>query len=374
MPIRFYPIIKYALAFVVAILLGSQHCVLAGGSGLQSASIAQEKIAQEKATEKNELARPSDWEPATVAELKSAIDQWSASGQLAPEQIETIARHQETVFSLTEENRPTPLDFAIQIIAIGKPEWAAELAVLDRPRNSVAPPTLDRIIDAPSESEFVRNHVRLLLGRWLTQNEFYDEALVQLDQLELNAILDRPTLLFYSALAQHQLLKKEACIETLERLLQHEDKLPQRFSVVSKMMLADLKPLKPDSLDEISRLMNDIRRRTGFQRSGKIVLNQESEVIDKLDKLIEQLEAQQQQQQASGQSSGGSKPMQDSQSTQTKGSGKVANKELPEGGDWGDLPPARRAAALAEMAKDMPPHYRAAIEEYLRKLANEGNQ
>ena len=54
-----------------------------------------------------------------------------------------------------------------------------------------------------------------------------------------------------------------------------------------------------------------------------------------------------------------------------KGSGQVTGKEQIDGGQWGDLPPAERAAALAEMAKDMPPHYRNVIEEYFKRLAKE---
>jgi hypothetical protein len=35
------------------------------------------------------------------------------------------------------------------------------------------------------------------------------------------------------------------------------------------------------------------------------------------------------------------------------------------------LPPSRRAAALAEMTRDLPPHYREVIEEYFRQLARQ---
>ena len=38
------------------------------------------------------------------------------------------------------------------------------------------------------------------------------------------------------------------------------------------------------------------------------------------------------------------------------------------------LPPEKRAAALAEMARDLPPHYREVIEEYFRQLARESGK
>lgn len=322
----------------------------------------------------DELAKQSDWQPVSDQDVVDAFEQWQKQVVLSVEQLEAISRHLETSAGLPLSSRPSHLDVVTQAIAIGKPAVRRILEELEKPSSTTVPPTLQDVLGNASESAFVKNHVRLLFGRWLAQNEFYDEALVELSQLALEDVLDRQSLLFYRSLVLHQLLKKEECIESLERLLQHEKVLPQRFAIVTKMMLADVKPLKEDSLDEISRIMNDIRRRTGFNRSGKIVINQESRVIQKLDKLIEQLEAQQQQQQQQQQgAAGGGQPMQDSKNTGDKGDGKVARRDLPDGGNWGDLPPAKRAAALAEMAKDMPPHYRAAIEEYFRKLAKEDN-
>ena len=103
--------------------------------------------------------------------------------------------------------------------------------------------------------------------------------------------------------------------------------------------------------------------------------DQEKEVIEKLDKLIEEMEKKQQQQKQqqaamrSGQAPNG--PIKTSQIAGGGASGEVKKKRLDEGGQWGDLPPAERAAALAEMSKDMPPHYRAVIEEYFRRLADQ---
>jgi hypothetical protein len=185
-------------------------------------------------------------------------------------------------------------------------------------------------------------------------------------------VVDPASLLFYRGLLEHQLLLRDECLESLQRLLEHEPLLPRRYRMLSRLMLADIEPLEPDSLDEISRLMRDIRRRTGLYRSGKKVLGQEQEVIDKLDRLIENLEAQQMQPSV-GQSNA-SKPMDDSQSVAGQGTGDVSRIAQSDGGSWGNLPPARRAAALAEMAKQMPPHYRAVIEEYFRQLAAEPAQ
>ena len=240
------------------------------------------------------------------------------------------------------------------------------------------PPNFSHVLDNQDEHVFVRDHVRLLLGRWLAQNEFYDETLEQLNLVEPESVLSPESVLFYRALAEHQLLRQAECKTTIEALLEHETELPVRFAVVAKMMQADLSPVKEGSLDEISRMMKDIYRRTQFQRSGTLVLKQEADVIDKLDKLIDDLEKKQQQQQAASQQGEGSqpggKPMQESQQSSDKGDGKVTTKDLADGGQWGDMNPAERSAAMAEMVKDMPPHYRGAIEKYFRRLAQEDNQ
>ena len=105
------------------------------------------------------------------------------------------------------------------------------------------------------------------------------------------------------------------------------------------------------------------------------MLEQEQQVVDKLTKLIEELEQQQQDQQEGGQNQDGSaKPsraMESSRIAGGKGDGNVDRKSQTPGRAWGNLDPEDRAAALAELAKDLPAHYREVIEDYFRKLAED---
>ncbi len=55
-------------------------------------------------------------------------------------------------------------------------------------------------------------------------------------------------------------------------------------------MVADIKPMKDDSLDEVARLMNDVQRRLDLGRAGTRVREEEQEIVDKLEKMIEQIE------------------------------------------------------------------------------------
>jgi hypothetical protein len=51
----------------------------------------------------------------------------------------------------------------------------------------------------------------------------------------------------------------------------------------------------------------------------------------------------------------------------------VDQKDVGETPDWGDLPPKQRKEALQQMGKDLPAHFRELIEEYFRKLAQDGD-
>ena len=215
------------------------------------------------------------------------------------------------------------------------------------------------------------------------QNRFFDEASAAFGNVDPLSTLDPAPSLFYRAASHHALLNKDDAISDLNLLLENEDQCPERYRRTAKMMLADLQPLKEDSLDEISRIMGDVTRRLDLGRAGKQVKKQEQKIIDKLDKLIEDLEQKQQQQQQQqqqanggqgGQSQGGqSTPMNDSQIAGGGGDGDVDRKKIQQKDGWGNLPPAERQEAIQQISRDLPTHYREAIEAYFRKLATDKN-
>ena len=339
--------------------------------------------AEPDVTTVDQLETEKSWQLKNDVQSLEAIEAWVSQSPTLKKDALANAIRTFSDFKLGDAaGEPTysadRLDRVIAAVASARPDVAKIANQLAGQRESVLPPNFSHVLDNQDEHAFVRDHVRLLLGRWLAQNEFYDETVEQLNLVDAEAVLTPESVLFYRALAEHQLLQKDDCKATVEKLLEHEVDLPVRFAVIAKMMLADLSPVEEGSLDEISRLMKDIYRRTQFQRSGTLVLKQEADVIDKLDKLIEDLEEQRQQQQAAASQGQGSTPsgppMQESRQTADKGDGKVTTKDLADGGQWGDMNPAERSAAMAEMVKDMPPHFRAAIETYFRRLAQEDNQ
>jgi len=225
--------------------------------------------------------------------------------------------------------------------------------------------------------------VRTWLARQLVQQRLYDEALPVFADVEPMDCLDPAAVMFYRGVCRHSLLMKKEALSDLKRLLENESAAPVRFTRTAQLMVADIKPLKEDSLDEISRLMTDVTRRLDLGRANSDVQQREQTIIDKLTKLIDDMEEQQkkqqqqqQQQQSSGgqgQSSGQEQPMNDSRIAGASGQGDVDRKNIAQRDGWGNLPPAEREEALQQISRDLPTHYREAIEAYFRKLATGNN-
>jgi hypothetical protein len=218
-----------------------------------------------------------------------------------------------------------------------------------------------------------RNNLRLFYGRWLAQERMYDEALAQLDGLEPGDVVDPASLVFYQAVVYHRLLDKARGLKAIQTLANVAD-VPNRYRSVAALMKTDLEALQDESLDHISRQMEDIRRRLALGRAGKKVREVEDDVIAALDKLIKEQEDRQQQSQNSA--GGGAAPqpqqaMPDSRIARMQGAGEVDRRNVGNTSGWGDLPPKQREEALQQIGKDFPPHYRDAIEQYFRKLAAE---
>ena len=115
----------------------------------------------------------------------------------------------------------------------------------------------------------IRNNMRVYLARWLVQQGYYDEAIAWTDGLETDDVVAPEALLFYRAIAHHQLVQPTRPTAAIAQLLQRQEKLPTRYQKLADLMHHDLKGLKDDSLDHISRRMDDIRRRLAQGRSGE---------------------------------------------------------------------------------------------------------
>lgn len=321
----------------------------------------------------DELAKRASWKPLTALEVKAELDKHLVGielDELTKLKVEALWPQEGGLADggvLLEQLAVT------LVLTDGRLRNVVELCRAEEAPNSL--PAFAVLNDEKTPA-FVRNNLRLLYGRWLAQRDYYDEALEQIDGLKADEVVDPASLLFYQSVGHHRLLDKKKCLPALSKLLENEQAIPRRYSQLAHLMEADLKPLKADSLDEIARIMRNVENRLDKGRAGARVRKEEDDIVAKLDKLIEELEKQQG---GGGSGSGNgppkggppSSPMNDSNIANDKGPGNVDPKKLGNGADWGDLPPKQRQAALQQIAKDLPAHYREVIEEYFRKLARD---
>lgn len=319
------------------------------------------------------LAKAATWQPPAVEDVRGrafawleerqadeptrtkATELWSAAPE-EPAGSEMLARLAQT-FALADEN-------ARKLVAL-----CAE------PRAELVPPSQPWLAD-PNTPPFEAANLRLLYSRWLVHETLFDEAMEQLSGIRPEDVVDPASLLFYQGVVHHRLLDKEAGLEAIDRLLDGAEQSPRRYAAVARLMQGDLKGLKEDTLDHIARRMEDIERRLDLGRAGPKVRKVEDGVIESLDKLIKKLE---EQQQSCGCGAGGnnirsSSPAPDSQIIGGKGRGDVTKRDIGSKNGWGDLPPKQREEAMQQIGREFPSHYRDVIEQYFRKLANEGSE
>ncbi|HEV3342787.1 MAG TPA: hypothetical protein VG125_20610 [Pirellulales bacterium] len=314
------------------------------------------------------LAAEPKFKPPAAEEVRQKLFDWLAARQAD----EAVRQSAETIWQIVQP----PVDLLERVAkTLGlADERAASLVNLCAKARAAGPLAPQEWLKADELAAFERNNLRLFYGRWLAQERMYDEAFAQLDGLGAGDVVDPASLVFYQAVVYHRLLDKARGLKAIQTLLADVADVPNRYRSVAALMKADLEALQDDSLDRISRQMEDVRRRLALGRAGKKVREVEDEVITALDKLIKELEDRQQQSQNSA--GGGAAPqpqqaMPDSRIARLQAPGEVERRRIGNSSGWGDLPPKQREEALQQIGKDFPPHYRDAIEQYFRKLAAE---
>ncbi|HZZ74062.1 MAG TPA: hypothetical protein VFE24_17550 [Pirellulales bacterium] len=330
------------------------------------------------------LAKVATWQIPPVADVRAKLNAW-LDAQKASDEIKAKA----AALWPAEEKAVPPgevLDRAVATFALMEPVAKATVDTCLKPRESALAPKFPNFNDEKL-APLVRDNLKLYVGRWLVQNQLYDESLAEFDKLTAANVLDPTSLLFYESVAYHWLLQKGPGLKAVGQLLERRQDLPRRYESLAELMQQDLRALKDDSLDHISRRMDDITRRLDLGRAGDKTRGVEDGVIASLDKLIDELEKQKNgggggsgQGGGQGNSPGNpqgiqsSAPASDSKIATGKAPGDVTKKPIGSASGWGDLPPKQREEALQQIGKDFPAHYRDAIEQYFRRLANEDSE
>jgi len=220
------------------------------------------------------------------------------------------------------------------------------------------------------------NNVRAFYARFLATATLYEEAIDVYRQIDMKHVADPATALFYKAVCEHALLLREDGLATLGKLLDETEAVPGRYRSLGELMKDDLSRLEEKSLGEVARQMNDVRRRLTLGRAGEKVQRVEDQIIVTLDEIIKKKEDEQNSSSSSssGKSSGQMKPgssdgAKDSYHGGIKGQGLTDKKDIGHKDNWGDLPEKKQAAAKGMLENQFPGHYRLAVEQYLKRIA-----
>jgi len=239
-------------------------------------------------------------------------------------------------------------------------------------------PLEEVVYDGIRDLGIYRNQLELYRARWMTQHRLFDEALQIYDQLSPDDVIDPAGLFFYRAVCQSELLQRDAALDSLSLLLNHTLEVPARFRIVATILQKELGGRKDDDLGHVSRLMADAGRQLDLGRSGEKVQQRQGQVIDAIDRLLEEAENQSKQKQGEGkpgESGQGqpslSNPAQKSRISGWADKGEADRREVKETGGWGMLNRREEAKARELIRQQFPANYLDIIGEYSRRIAEQ---
>lgn len=313
--------------------------------------------------------------PPSAEAVRTRVLDWVAQQEIEDERKrEEIAK--QWVFAGEAPPTPDLFEKALDTFADADP-GAAKLIEACRLVNApLTPPEATVLQPAADRTEFFLANMRYFYARYLSQRRMYDKAIDVFAETDVKQVVDPAGCLFYKAVCEHSLLRKDEGLATLKALLQNTEDVPVRYSTVAELMQYDLEALKEKSLDEIARKMSDVERRLDLGRGGQKVQKVEEEIVAALDEIIKKLE-----QQNSGGGGGGSgsgnnpqnqssSPADDSRVKGRTAPGEVDEKKIGHKSGWGALDPKAETKAKNLINRNFPSHYRDAIEQYFKKLAN----
>jgi hypothetical protein len=185
----------------------------------------------------------------------------------------------------------TTLDKVADTLSLGD---ANAKKLLDEARDpkSAAPTEVPSLVKDKKLPAFYRANLALAYAKALSNRRVYEEALETLDAVKAEQVVDPAAFLFHKAVAEHSLMKAREASNTIVRLLDDVSDAPERYKMVSALMVFDMMTWKDKDLGSIARKMDNIERRLDLSRGGPKTQKLQKEVIARLDELIKEKENQ----------------------------------------------------------------------------------
>ncbi len=303
--------------------------------------------------------------PMNVEKAKQLTFAWLNAVKADPQVMQTA----EALW--TNATSATLLDRTAFTIGLVLPEAKKWLVDLKDPR-TISPTAAPDILKDVRQPMFVRANLALYFAKTLVDRRLYEEALESLQMIQPEQVVDPASYYFYRSVCENKLRRKDEGLASLHRLLTSVSDVPERYRVIGSLMQEEMNQWADKDLNDIARRMQEIEGRLDVGRAGPKTQARQKEVIDLLDKMIEDLESQCQQCQGGGSSNQpkSNMPLQDSKIMGGAGEGKVENKKLVKDNKvWGQMPEKEKIKALETLSRQYPPHFREAIEGYTKKIA-----
>lgn len=273
-------------------------------------------------------------------------------------------------------------EFLIQGLVLFSEEFRSALDVYDNDAYEECITRMGGLRNA--ENPFVATHAAVFEIKALIAANRLAEASQRLEQLMLDGGKDvsaysyfLPEVVFLRGFCELSELNYDRAREILEAFWNDFPDAPQRLRISAQQMLTELANRQPGRIGEVVDLMGYSGRHLSTGDSGDPVQRKQQRIIEILDSLIEEAEAQEQSGGGGGGSGGGSsRPMPQSPLQESRLPGGGGEKEsLREARranpaeTWGNMPPAQREQILQALKDSFPRRYRQLVEQYYEELA-----
>jgi hypothetical protein len=190
----------------------------------------------------------------------------------------------------SDADRPL-LDRVAGTLALGDPE-AAKLLAEARDPGTTAPTKVPAVLKDEKQSAFYRANLALAYAKALSNRRIHEEALDALRVVKPENVVDPAGYFFVRAVAEHSLLLKNEAFRSIVGVVEDVADAPDRYKIVSLLMLYDMQTWKDKDLGWIARKMDNIERRLELARGGPQTQKMQTEVVRRLDEIIKELENQ----------------------------------------------------------------------------------
>lgn len=280
----------------------------------------------------------------------------------------------------------SPESFVPDALAVLYPAYRDGLAAFDANRLEDAQRALEPL--RGSRDRFLSANATYFVARALIEQGKFEEAEGYLRSLgDDRQRLDEftpyaPHIAFLQAFVEARNLKFEDAGQTLAALRERYADAPEAVQIGVRQMLLELERRETGTLDEVATVMDYVADRLTVVDVGDRVRKRQDQILDLLDKLIEEAE-----QREKGQGGGGGqragapkpgqsprKPAEKSEAPEASGSAEHnlhAAPKISPGESWGNLPPTEREKILQSLRERFPSRYRQLVEQYYRSLAEQ---